>query len=90
MTRPKPEAWIDEMLEEYENGQNPHQSEEYRLNKAKALITAKLKEVEIAGRINELQNSFREFSKDVPFDERLKYYDDRFAELNKIRDKSNE
>ena len=32
-------------------------------------------------RIEELTNSFREFSKDVPFDERLGYYDDRIKEL---------
>lgn len=29
---------LDDILDEYENGQNPHQSEEYRLNKAKAAL----------------------------------------------------
>lgn len=29
---------LDEILDEYENGQNPHQSEEYRLDKAKQAI----------------------------------------------------
>ena len=29
---------IDEILDEYENGQNPHQSEDYRLDKARNAI----------------------------------------------------
>lgn len=35
---------LDEILDEYENGQNPMQSEEYRLNKAKAAINKTIME----------------------------------------------
>lgn len=37
---PPPSNELDEILEEYENGQNPQQSEEYRLNKAKSALNA--------------------------------------------------
>ena len=38
---PKPQAnTLHEILDEYENGQNPHQSEEYRLDKANKALNA--------------------------------------------------
>lgn len=43
--------------------------------------TKMIKALVLRARLSELSNSFREFSKDVPFDERLRYYDERIATL---------
>lgn len=44
-------------------------------------IIALLQSSNREARIDELENAFREFSKNVPFNERLAYYDNRLSKL---------
>lgn len=63
---------IEEILDEYENGQNPLQNEDYRLNKA----TKAIERLIIEGRIDELERLL--FNKNQ-IEETIK----RIAELTK-------
>lgn len=81
---------VGEILDEYENGQNPHQSEDYRLKKAEQALINKL-----IGELPEEMNGVRfavEGKKDLVLDERvenmiLHTYNDLLSDIKSILEK---